>query len=119
MATIRGEIIADFQEHIRKEGGAGSDWCIGTAQDPRGPFFRRHLVADLGDGMVYREAFTPETAQAICDHFVNDCGLERDEADTGKIVFLYKRGKARPEPPPPAPAPPEPPQPYLFFRRNG
>ena len=81
MATNRGEIIADFQENIRKEGGAAGDWCIGTAQDPRGPFFRRHLVADLGDGMVYREAFTPETAQAICDHFVNDCGLERDGAE--------------------------------------
>jgi hypothetical protein len=31
---------------------------VGTAKDARGPFFRRHLVADLGDGLIYREAFT-------------------------------------------------------------
>ena len=57
-------------------GGMG-EWCVGTAKDPRGPFFQNHLVADLGDGLIYREAFTLSAAQAIRDHFVNDCGLDR------------------------------------------
>jgi hypothetical protein len=104
MATNREDIIADFQEHIRKAGGAFSDWLVGTAKDPRSPFFRNHIVADLGDGLIYREAFTSVSAEAIRDHFVNDCGLEPDEAERrsalhapepGKIVFIYKRGDVK------------------------
>jgi hypothetical protein len=34
MPTNREDIIADFQEHIRKSGGASSDWLVGTAKDP-------------------------------------------------------------------------------------
>ena len=100
MATNREEIIADFQQHIRKAGGASSDWLIGTAKDSRSPFFRNHIVADLGDGLIYREAFTSVSAEAIRDHFVNDCGLEPDVAERrsaehapepGKIVFVYRK----------------------------
>jgi hypothetical protein len=57
MASNRREIIEDFQEHIRKTGGTASDWLIGTAKDSRSAFFRNHLVADLDDEMIYREAF--------------------------------------------------------------
>ena len=81
LATNREEIIADFQKYIRKSGGASSDWLIGTAKDMHSPFFRNHIVADLGDGLIYREAFTTNAAQAIRDHFVNDCGLQADGAE--------------------------------------
>jgi hypothetical protein len=57
MATNREEIIEDFEAHIRKTGGAPSDWLVGTAKNTHNPFFRNHIVADLGDGMIYREAF--------------------------------------------------------------
>jgi hypothetical protein len=43
MASNRQDIIEDFQEHMRKTGGAASDWLIGTAQDSRSPFFRNHI----------------------------------------------------------------------------
>ena len=104
MATTREEKIADFQEHLRKAGGASSDWLVGTAKDPRSSFFRNHIVADLGDGLIYREAFTTNAGQAIRDHFTNDCGLEPDEAERRsalhapepvKIVFIYKRGDVK------------------------
>jgi hypothetical protein len=52
MASNREETIADFEEHIRKEGGASSEWLVGTAKDSRSPFFHNHIVADLGDGMI-------------------------------------------------------------------
>ena len=104
MATNREEIIEDFQEHIRKARGAAGDWLVGTAKDTHNPFFRNHIVADLGDGMIYREAFTTNAAQAIRDHFVNDCGLEPDEAEhrsalhaPGKIVFVYRKAVRCPE----------------------
>ena len=108
MATNREEIIEDFEAHIRKAGGASSDWLIGTAKDMHSPFFRNHIAADLGDGLIYREAFTTNAAEAIRDQFVNDCGLEPDEAErpgaerrsalhepNGKIVFIYKRGDVK------------------------
>ena len=107
MATNREEIIADFQEHIRKVGGASGDWLIGTAKDTHRPFFRNHIVADLGDGLIYREAFTSNAAQAICEHFTNECGLGPDEAErgsalqaTGKIVFIYRKIASAQGPPP-------------------
>jgi hypothetical protein len=53
----REEIVEDFQEHIRKAGGASIEWLVGTAKDSRSPFFRNHIVADLDDRMIYREAF--------------------------------------------------------------
>jgi hypothetical protein len=127
MATNREEIIEDFQQYIRKTGGASSDWLTGTAKDSRSPFFRNHIVADLGDGMIYREAFTTNAAQAIRDHFTNDCGLEPDEAERrsalhapepGKIVFIYKHGhvESPPQATPSAHCPPPADQPV--FRKR-
>jgi hypothetical protein len=102
MPSNRADIIADIEQHIRKLGGAPNGWCVVTAKDSRGPFFQNHLVADLNDGLIYREAFTLSAAQAIRDHFVNDCGLEPDEAERGSalpnaapepgtIISLYRR----------------------------
>ncbi len=97
MPSNRADIITDIQEHIQKFGGGWGEWCVGTAKDPRGPFFQNHLVADLGDGLIYREAFTLSAAQAIRDHFVNDCGLELDLEDApepGKLVFVFRKTAA-------------------------
>jgi len=57
MFLSREELIEEIEYHIRKSGGRFGEWSIGTAKDCRGPFFQRHLVADLGDGLTYREAF--------------------------------------------------------------
>ena len=100
MFISREELIEEIESHIRKSGGRFGEWSIGTAKDCRGPFFQRHLVADLGDGLTYREAFTATAAQAVVDHLVNDRGLvlERDAVpEPGRIVFIYRKT-------PPAPA---------------
>ena len=94
MPIIHEEIIEDFEAHIRKFGGAFGQWCVGTAKDARGEFFRRHLAADLGDGLTYREAYTTTAAQEVVDHFLNDCGLHLDRdsvPEPGKIVLVYRR----------------------------
>jgi len=97
------EMIEEIEGHIRKFGGGFAEWCVGTAKDSRGPFFRRHLAADLGDGLIYREAFTTSAASQVVDHLVNDRGLQLDQeaercsalqgaiAVSGKIVFVYHR----------------------------
>jgi hypothetical protein len=71
------ELIDEIESHIRRFGGGFGEWCVGTAKDSRGPFFRRHLAADLGDGLAYREAFTTTAAQTVVDHLVNNRGLAR------------------------------------------
>jgi hypothetical protein len=76
MPINRAELIEEFESNIRRYGGAFSEWCVGTAKDARGPFFQRHLVADLGDGLAYRQAFTTDTAQAVVKYRVKDRGLE-------------------------------------------
>ena len=94
MFLSREELIEEIEYHIRKSEGGFAEWSIGTAKDCRGPFFQRHLVADLGDGLTYREAFTTTVAQAVVDHLVNDRGLalERDAVpEAGRIVFVYRK----------------------------
>jgi hypothetical protein len=66
MLISREELIEEIESHIRKSGGGFGEWSIGTAKDCRGPFFQRHLVADLGDGLTYREAFT--TTRKVISH---------------------------------------------------
>ena len=96
------EIIADMERQIRKFGGERSEWCVGTAKDARGPFFRRHLVAGLGDGLIYREAFTTTAADEAVAHLVNACGLHLapeaepnptlpEAIEPGRIVFVYRQ----------------------------
>jgi hypothetical protein len=62
MPINHDEMIEEMEGQIRKCGGAWSEWWVGTAKDSRGPLFRRHLAADLGDGLAYREAFTATAA---------------------------------------------------------
>jgi hypothetical protein len=112
------EIIEEIERHILKFGGEHSEWCVGTAKDARAPFFRRHLAADLGDGLIYREAFTTSAADQVIDHLVNACGLKpapeaeggsaaqkaegssalHDALEPGKIVFVYRGGDAKNQP---------------------
>jgi hypothetical protein len=118
MPIIHEEIIEDIERQIRKCGGAWGEWCVGTAKDSRGPFFRQHLEADLGDGLTYREAYTTSAAQAVVAHLVNDRGLQLDHdeqagsrqsaegskdypnrdalPDPGKIVFVYRKTSPAP-----------------------
>ena len=104
MLINRDEMIEEFERQIRTFGGGWSEWCVGTAKDARGPFFRRHFAADLGDGLAYREAFTTGVAQEVVVHLVNDRGLQLDhdavqEAErcsapqnpAGRIVFVYRK----------------------------
>jgi len=95
MAMGRAEIIEDLELHIRKSGGDGSGWCAGTAKDSHAAFFERHLAAELGDGLAYREAYTADAAVAVVDQLVSQCGLRLDREsvpEPGKIVFIYRQG---------------------------
>ncbi len=94
MPNNRGEIIAEIKAHIGRLGGGFGDWCVGTAKDPRSPFFESHRLAEMNDGLTYREAFTPAGAQAIRDYLVNECGLRLDLDDApepGRFVFAFKK----------------------------
>jgi len=71
---------------------------VGTAEDARAPFLRRHLAADLGDGLAYREAFTTAAAGQVIDHLMNHYGLRLDHdavPEPGKIVFVYRRAQSK------------------------
>ena len=103
MPSNHEEIITEIKAHIGKLGGGLGDWYVGTAKDPRSPFFESHRVAEMNDGLTYREAFTPGSAQAIRDYLANECGLRLDlEAapEPGRFVFAYRKTA----PPHPAPS---------------
>ena len=94
MPSNREEIITEIKAHIGRFGGGFGDWCVGTAKDPRSPFFESHRVAEMNDGLTYREAFTAGSAEAARDYLVNECGLRLDLEDApepGRFVFAYRK----------------------------
>jgi hypothetical protein len=94
MPNNREEIVAEIKAHIGRFGGGFGDWCVGTAKDPRSPFFESHRVAEMNDGLTYREAFTPGSAEAIRDYLVNGCGLRLDldaAPEPGRFVLAYRK----------------------------
>jgi hypothetical protein len=94
MAMSREDIIEDLERHIRKSGGEPGEWWAGTAKDAHAPFFDRHLAAELGDGLSYREAYTTNAAVEVIERLVNKDGLRLDREavpEPGKIVFIYRR----------------------------
>ena len=91
MRINQSEITEDILEHIRQRGGALIEWCVGTALDAQAPFFRRHLAADLGDGLLSREAFTTYAIAEASERLAKGCGLHLDRdavPQPGKIVFV-------------------------------
>ena len=53
------------RNHYRDQGTHWEIWRrvwrvvrVGTAKDPRSPLFESHRVAEMNDGLTYREAFT-------------------------------------------------------------
>ncbi len=102
MPSNREEIIAEIKGHIGRFGGGLGEWCVGTARDPRSPFFGSHRVAEMNDGLTYREAFTAGSAEAARDYLVNECGLRLDlegAPEPGRFVFAYRKtAPAQPAP---------------------
>jgi len=95
MAMSRADIIEDLELHIQRSGGELGGWWAGTAKDTHAPFFERHLAAELGDGLSYREAYTTTAAAEVVEHLVNQDGLRLDRdsvPEAGRIVFVYRRG---------------------------
>ena len=79
-ATMRfnqSDIIEDILKHIGQCGGECSEWCVGTAKDSHAPFFLRHAAADLGDGLICREAYTTYAAAEVVDR-LQASGLRPD-----------------------------------------
>jgi hypothetical protein len=95
MAMGREEIIEDLELHIRRSGGEPRRWSVGTAKDAHAPFFERHLAAELGDGLSYREAYTADAAAGVAERLASKCSLRLDREsvpEPGKIVFVYRAG---------------------------
>ena len=80
----------------------------------RAPFFQRHLAANLGDGLTYREANTPSAAHAVVAHLINDLGLEFDQdsaheaapgaapqtvPEADRLVYVYRQTSSAPAAP--------------------
>lgn len=93
-AQGRNHCRYDIQAQIRKSGGDYGAWSVGTAKDSHGTRFTRHEAADLHDGWIYREAFTPGVARDVREYFVTQCGADAaasGEDEAGRIVYAYKK----------------------------
>ena len=97
MRFTRSDIVEDVLAHIRELGGDFSEWCVGTARDREALLARskaaqpvpdlakapgqaeRHAAGDLGEGLIWREAYTPYAAADVAERLA-DCDLRPDRA---------------------------------------
>jgi hypothetical protein len=94
MRINQSEIIDDVEAHIRKFGGDYSEWCVGTARDSA---FFRQPAAGLGEGLIYREAYTSYAADGVIERLVSGYGLLPDRASArGNFVFVYRHAESKP-----------------------
>ena len=94
MPCAKNEIIADVTAYIRRSGGNFSAWCVGTARDWHCPVLEAHQIEEKEDGLICREAYTPETARAVRDYFVTQRGttcVNGAPAQDGKLVYVQKQ----------------------------
>ena len=101
MRINENDIMDEIEAHIRKFGGDFGEWCVGTATDCHGPFFLRHQEQDLGDQMIYREAYTSYAADEVTERLVQGRGLLSDHEsvhERGRIVFVYRSSPVAPTP---------------------
>ncbi len=94
MRINENDIMDEVEAHIRKFVGDFGEWFVGTAKDYHGPFFLRHQNQDLGDQMIYREAYTPYAADEVAERLVQGCGLHPDREsarERGRVVFVYRK----------------------------
>ena len=98
MMMPKAEIISDIEAQIRRKGGTYREWCVGIAKDPRAQLFEAHVIQDLHDGWLYREAFSATSAREVKNHFVVECGAAEDpeSCDGGRYNSprLFRRGTA-------------------------
>ena len=111
MRFNQSDMVEDMLAHIREPGGDFSEWCVGTARDREALLARskaaqpvarsgqgagqaeRHATGDLGEGLIWREAYTPYAAADVAERLA-DCDLRPDRASVpapGYIVFVYRR----------------------------
>ena len=93
MPRLKNEIIAEIDEHVRKNGGEYVAWCVGIAHDPESELFRIHEIEEFNDLWIYREAYTVDAARAVRDHFAQVRGTEPGvgpEREDGRFVYVYK-----------------------------
>ena len=99
MPSNREEIITEIKTHIGKFGGGFGEWCVGTAKDPRSPFFESHRVAEMNDGLTYREAFTAgsaEAAERLSGERMRPAPRPRGRARTRPLRLRLSQNRARP-----------------------
>ena len=86
MRINENDIMDEVEAHMRKSGGERSEWCVGTAKDCQGPFFLRHQEQDLGDQMIYREAYTSYAAEELEHRDETESAPKSDRLATCRAV---------------------------------
>jgi hypothetical protein len=104
MRIGRNEIIEELTAHTRCFGGEPGDWCLSTATDStldgKLPLQNSGETSSMLPGLAYREAHTPYAAADAVDYLASAFGLHPAPGlapESGKIVFVYRRGEVREE----------------------
>jgi hypothetical protein len=99
MPSVSNEIIAEITDHIRRFGGDFTVWCVGTARDWHNPVFESRQTEGKDYDLICREAYTPSSARAVRDYFVNERGtaiVNGESSEGGKLVYVCRKSASLP-----------------------
>lgn len=94
MSASKQDIIAAFEEHIKKGGGGYSAWYVGVSKDARDRLFNGHGVRENDDWWIYKQATSSQIARDIEYYFVYIRGTDGSTGggdETADMVYAYKK----------------------------
>ena len=89
MTKTKGEIISQFRQFIRNNGGPLRSWYVGITEEPR----NRLQAHSVKNGYIYVRASSHAVAREIEKHFIRlgtDGGPGGGDADA-RYVYAYKK----------------------------
>lgn len=87
-------IFRHMRDFVSSNGDDWANWYVGVAVDPSDRLTDDHMVDIGSDLWVCSEAFTPEEALLVRGRFVDEHGVDSDEArdeKQGRFVYAYKK----------------------------
>jgi hypothetical protein len=87
------QIIQEFNNYIRNNGGSYSRWYVGIASDPRDRIFNDHNVNKDNDAWIFRDCGAETAARKVEKYFLDrGCAGGTGGGDSSTTyAYAYKK----------------------------
>ena len=87
------EIVVRIRSHMKKRGGANTNWFVGVSKDARARLFVQHHVRKKGDSWILVHAKSSQVARKVKSYLVKKLGISggADAESDADFVYAYRK----------------------------